>query len=260
MFCQYAIRKTNDRDKIQETKYCPDETFPIGHHVSPRGSTPLESSLNDVSSSGSTEETPRTASISINTCSTAKATRKHKESIDTRNNYPSHFSNQRPFPLSTSYFGGQPYHGAWETLSKHYHPNQHEYNKVISSLTHGKKQKRKNIFQLGRSNKSISSSRNKLGGLGSSGSSSENTPVSNAYQSVLLSSTYANIRKEPRPSSVHGHLGGSGHHHGVNKIRRGTESGTESGGSSGSSTRDYGGGGRGRTDNEEVITIYIFKI
>lgn len=59
-------------------------------------------------------------------------------------------------------------------------------------------------------------------------------------------------RKEPRPSSVHGHLGGSGHHPGVSKIRRGTESGTESGGSSGSSSRDYGGGGRGRTDNEEV--------
>merc|ERR1712018_711290 len=60
-------------------------------------------------------------------------------------------------------------------------------------------------------------------------------------------------RKEPRPSSVHGHIGGSGHHHGVSKIRhRHTDSGTESGGSSGSSTREYGGRGRGITDNEEV--------
>jgi len=60
-------------------------------------------------------------------------------------------------------------------------------------------------------------------------------------------------RKEPRPSSAHGHLSSSGHHHGVGKIRhRHTDSGTESGGSSGSSTREYGGRGRGITDNEEV--------
>merc|ERR1711997_813849 len=57
-------------------------------------------------------------------------------------------------------------------------------------------------------------------------------------------------RKEPRPSSAHGHFGGSGRHHGAGKIRRGTDSGTESGGSSGSSTREFGGGGRGRTDSE----------
>jgi hypothetical protein len=259
LFYQNVIRKTNEKDKIQETNYSSDETYPIGHHLSPRGSTPLESSLIDVSSSGSAEATPRTASMSIDTSSTTKTIRNHKECMHTPSQCPLNFSNQRPFPPRTSYFGRQQYHGAWETLSRHYHPNQHEYNKVISSLTQGKKQKRKNIFQLGRSNKSISSSRKNLGGLGSSGSSSENTPISNAYQSVLLSSANANIRKEPRPSSVHGHLGGSGHHHGVSKIRRSTESGTESGGSSGSSTRDYQGGGRGRTDNEEVITA-LFKI
>merc|ERR1711997_1254553 len=60
-------------------------------------------------------------------------------------------------------------------------------------------------------------------------------------------------RKEPRPSSVHGHLGGSGHRHGVSKIRRNTDRGTESGGSSGSSTREYAAErGRDRADSEVV--------
>ena len=104
-----------------------------------------------------------------------------------------------------------------------------------------------------------------LGGSRSSSSSCENTPnvdVPPMYRSLLLSSSYAKIRKEPRPSSVHGHIGGSGHHHGVSKIRhRHTDSGTESGGSSGSSTREYGGRGRGVTDNEEVtMVICLIKL
>ena len=248
---------------MPKTQYCPDETCPnskLGHHVSLRGSTPLESSINDESSSGSTEGTPITASMSIDTTSTANPVGKRNDSMHTRAKCPSQFSNHRPLPLRMSHFGGSQYHGAWETLSRHYHPNQHEYNKVISSLTHGKKPKRKNIFQLGRSNKSNSSSRKSIGGLGSS-SSRENTSISNPYKSLLLSSTYANIRKEPRPSSAHGHFGGSGRHHGAGKIRRGTDSGTESGGSSGSSTREFGGGGRARTDSEaEGVIISLTKL
>ena len=216
----------------------------------------LASSLHDLSSNGSTEGTRKTTDMTLNTCS-SKPTPRKKKSNNNAPRYALILPRQMPLPPQQPNFHRDTYNRAWETLSATYHPKQEEYDKAISSLTNCKKPKRKNIFQLGRCNNSISSSRKKISGPGSSGSSSENTPISNNYRSLLLSSSYANVRKEPRPSSVHGHLGGSGHRHGVSKIRRNTDSGTESGGSSGSSTREYAAErGRDRADSEVVGILY----
>ena len=208
------------------------------------------STMQNVSSNDSAVDTRGTASISLDSTST-----KTKTKINHSNPPPI----IRPFPNRTAHFQRDWYNKSWDTLSAYYSPKQHEYDHAITSMTNGKKPKRKNIFQLGRPSKNISSSQMALGGSRSSSSSCENTPnigVPPTYSSLLLSSSYAKIRKEPRPSSVHGHIGGSGHHH---KIRhRHTDSGTESGGSSGSSTREYGGRGRGVTDNEEVTILMLF--
>ena len=249
----------------KKARYSSNAKQQIRHQTSPRGSSSLASTSHDLCLPGtphdseSTRGTGGTASISLTTGST-KSSLKEKGSTATRVPHTSQFIKQRSSSPNPAYFHRDRYNRAWESLSETYHPKQLEYDNAISAITHGKittKPKRKNIFQIGRGDKSISSSHKRLGGCGSSGSSSENAPISNNYRSLLLSSSYANIRKEPRPSSVHGHLGGSGHPHGVSKIRRNTDngahsSGTESGGSSGSSTREFGGGGRGRLDSEEV--------
>ena len=247
---QSSLRKCKGKPKTNmiDTNHCVNKKHPIHPHLSSRGSPFLASSLHDLSSSGSTEGTRVTPSMIMNTKEVKK-----RDTIP----YPPRPGGPLPYPPRPHSLIGDRYNQAWESLSASYHPKQEEYDKAISTLTHGKKPKRKNIFQLGRADKSMSSSRKILAGIGSSGSSSENAPISNNYRSLLSSSSYANIRKEPRPSSAHGHLGVSGgHHHGVSKIRRNTDSGTESGGSSGSSTRDYGGRGRERTDNEEVTIVF----
>ena len=236
-------------DKSDKKKPCPVKGHAALQHLPLGEDDSITSALHTVSSNDSAGDTRGTTSISLNSGST-----KGVNSKDIKLNHPLQHPNPRPFPPRTTYFHGDRYNKSWDSLSAYYNPKQHEYDKAITSITHGKKPKRKNIFQLGRPSKSISSSHMALGGSRSSSSSGDNLPT---YRSLLLSSSYANIRKEPRPSSVHGHLGGSGHHHGVGKIRRHTDSGTESGGSSGSSTRDYGGGGRGRTDNEEVNLYFL---
>ena len=250
----YIIRKLNKNNS--DAKPCPIKGHATVHHLPLKEDNSIISTPHNVSSSVSAVETRGTKSLSINSGST-----KSKTSNYAKLNLPAQNPIPRPFPPRNAHFYGDRYNKSWDTLSAYYSPKQHEYDQAITSMTHGKKPKRKNIFQLGRPGKNISSSQMALGGSRSSSSSCENTPVIDnapAYRSLLLSSSYANIRKEPRPSSAHGHLSSSGHHHGVGKIRhRHTHSGTESGGSSGSSTREYGGRGRGITDNEEVIFIII---
>ena len=251
----------------RKAKYRSNKKQQVCHQTSLKGENSSASTSHDPSiyfteSNASNEGTRGTASTSVTPNSTKMAL-KEKDSPSNQSQRPSQFCAQPFLPHKPVYLHGDRYYRAWESLSENYHPKQREYDNAISAQTYEtnfKKPKRKNIFQIGRRDNSISSSHKRLNGCGSSGSSSVNAPVTNNYRSLLLSSSYANIRKEPRPSSVHGHLGGSGHHHGVGKIRRNTDSGaqssgTESGGSSGSSTREFGGGGHGRLDSEEVIKL-----
>ena len=220
----------------------------------------MASTSNGESSNASIMGGAGSASVSIDTEST-KASMVLQRPVSALAQYPSHALNPRvmSYPQALEFKNNQ-YNRAWESLSESQRLKQLEYDSAITAISCGKiakRQKRKNIFQIGRRPNSISSSQKRFVGCGSSGSSSENAPINNYYTSVLLSSSNGITRKEPRPSSVHGHLGG---HHAVSKSRRHTESGahssgTESGGSSGSSTREFVGNGRGTNDSEDQVCL-----